>query len=54
LFTWNVTSLSGRIYYSNAEGLYTKQSGGIPDECLRPLIDGLETEQKVKEETLVD
>jgi len=54
LFTWHVTSLSGRIYYSNADGLYTKQSGGIPDECLRPLIDDSETEQKVREETLVD
>jgi hypothetical protein len=54
LFTWNVTSLSGRLYYSNVDGLYTRQSGGIPDECLRPLLDDSEIEQKVGEETLVD
>jgi hypothetical protein len=54
LFTWNVTSLSGRLYYSDVDGLYTRQSGGIPDECLRPLLDDSETEQKVREETLVE
>ena len=52
LFTWSVTSLSGRLYYSDVDGLYTRQSGGIPDECLRPLLDDSETEQKEREETM--
>jgi hypothetical protein len=54
LLSWRATSLSGRLYYSNSDGLYRKHSGGIHDECLSPLLDDSENEKKVTEEALVD
>jgi len=54
LFSWRVTSLSGKLYYSDVDRVFTMQSGEIPDECLRPLLDDSETKHKVREETLVD
>jgi hypothetical protein len=55
LFSWRVTSLSGRIYYNDHQEVYIKSSGDFPDECLRPLCDFTETEQEVtEEESLVD
>ena len=54
LFSWHVTSLSDRLYYSDVDRVFTMQSGEIPDEYLRPLLDDSETEQKAREVTLVD